>query len=708
MSITLSRPQKKVPAIVLQAPQRAQINLLPKPEARGLWTDGSRLPSPLKRRRVVVNGGGQRNKVQRKESVASISEAFKGACFVGDDEMAEITEEPPYLGEANKAANLKVVPGLTDEVPVQSTDDSQDDTAYADLFWAGGISVVQIYGDVFVVQGWDEKSASGTRSWFHLERTKIGTEVVVGCYCKSSRRDGNCVHRRFMEDYGEDAFPTNEYALADSTISTVLFARQPMGGGEKFTNYFSDNCVHVVSSRDMLLKVLGLDIGNDEHDVVGVDLNAQDAVSRRRVHRSSAISYQPVLPPVWAALDTDIIHYARPKPCREAPRLLQLDSVSTCACGPKRTFYDPHRQTVERDCIIYGLTEGMCSRIQLQSCSTCSGRTRRFIGPEPRALGIFNFNNRILFTHELLDDYTSVYTSSETPFTAWVTVVSRRYGAGGSPVPFATEQIFRAAWFAYVDLQDFRDDMWCPTCGPMPEDVIWDGVTVGFNKKHILPTLRPPTISNESSPVRKNQYIWKQQVLMDAKLRRRLRKVVKGAGDAFVGLQNNDDSEEEEGVKRSEAAIKAEVERVTSIPEVLLELTAINHFLAMLFGQHFGLSAVKCGTVPPKAYRKLFIQLAADESVLQMLNKTALDQLALFNTNPCQATASQMIHCPVLLQVLKHHKEPYPEPVLGLCQWLLERGLTVYTRIVAQSPAGSLDTARIEDADWRELAADLT
>jgi hypothetical protein len=39
--------------------------------------------------------------------------------------------------------------------------------------------------------------------------------------------------------------------------------------------------------------------------------------------------------------------------------------------------------------------------------------------------GVFNFNNRILFTHDLLDEYTSAYTSSETPFVGWVATVSR-------------------------------------------------------------------------------------------------------------------------------------------------------------------------------------------------------------------------------------------------------------------------------------------
>ncbi|KAF8057790.1 hypothetical protein FPV67DRAFT_1429432 [Lyophyllum atratum] len=630
-----------------------------------------------------------------------------------------------------------------------SIDDLQNFWTYVDLVWTGGVSVVQLYGNVFVVQGWDSKSALGMRSWYHLERTKIGTKTVVGCYCKRSRRDGVCVHQRFVENYGEEEFPGDKHALAgeykptlpkDSEASAILFLRQP-GGGEKFTNYFSvssrsgtaksravvmhdgddrgggswkctkdvqDNCIHITDARRVLLRVLGLESTNGSREDMAIDLNVLDAVmTPRKLRRNNSISYLPIVPPIWAALDTDVPHYIRPNPCRQAPLLLHLDFTSTCPCGPTRTHYSPQNPIIVRDCTIYGLTEAFQSRIQVQSCSTCAGRARRFIGPEPRGLGIFNFNNRILFTHELLDDYTSVYTSSETPFTAWVTVLSRRYGANNSSAPFVTEEVFRAAWFAYVDLQDFSNDMRCKKCGPIPEDVVWDGVTVGFNKKHLLPTLRPPTVSDaNNSPVRKNRYIWKQQLLNDAKLRRRLRLVVRGIPprmdkvlDRGACLDPKDLPEQ-----RSEAASKAEVERVTSIPQVISDLAAVNGSLAALFDQHFGLAAVYIGTTPPSVYKKLFIQLAADESVLQMLNKTALDQLASFNQQPCHAAASEMINCPVLLQVLKYHDndEKYPASILGLCQWLHHRGSEVFGSVMSQAAQDSLHTTSIVEEDWQE------
>jgi hypothetical protein len=61
------------------------------------------------------------------------------------------------------------------------------------------------------------------------------------------------------------------------------------------------------------------------------------------------------------------------------------------------------------------------------------------------------------------------------------------------------EDLFRSIWFAYVLIQSFEKDMSCTLCGPHPKTVIWDGVTLAFDKKHITPTLRPPTTTSIDS-----------------------------------------------------------------------------------------------------------------------------------------------------------------------------------------------------------------
>ncbi|KAJ7700934.1 hypothetical protein B0H16DRAFT_1219537, partial [Mycena metata] len=101
-------------------------------------------------------------------------------------------------------------------------------------------------------------------------------------------------------------------------------------------------------------------------------------------------------------------------------------------------------------CTVYGLFRSWETLNEIQSCNKCS---HRVIGPDCEELGIFNCNNRKLFAHDLMDDYTSAYTSSETPFSAWVSVVERRYTLHSGEQPFVSVQLFRAVWFAYAKLQ---------------------------------------------------------------------------------------------------------------------------------------------------------------------------------------------------------------------------------------------------------------
>ncbi|KAG5633517.1 hypothetical protein H0H81_007145, partial [Sphagnurus paluster] len=144
-----------------------------------------------------------------------------------------------------------------------------------------------------------------------------------------------------------------------------------------------------------------------------------------------------------------------------------------------------------------------------------------------------------------------------------------------SSLDFMPEATFRAVWFAYVNLQDFRSNMCCQRCGPSLQDIIWDGVTMGFNGKHLLPSLRPPTISDDGAPLCANNYIGKQQILQDVKLRRDLRRVVqlgKGKGKQWDAVVSDDDKDSEPIVDKSDAAIKAEVERLKLIPDVFPKL----------------------------------------------------------------------------------------------------------------------------------------
>ncbi|KAF9455680.1 hypothetical protein BDZ94DRAFT_1286060 [Collybia nuda] len=178
--------------------------------------------------------------------------------------------------------------------------------------------------------------------------------------------------------------------------------------------------------------------------------------------------------------------------------------MSSCPCGHgPQTMYDKENPVEERNCTIYTLVEAHPASIQVQRCKGCeTEKSCHYIGPDGCQLGLFNLDNTHLFSHDLLDEYTSAYTSSETPFVAWVTVMTQRYKLYDSGVPFVGPDLFRSAWFAYVSIQEFNSDFQCPTCGPVPTQVVCNGITLAFQDKHLLPSMRPPTTTDESSPIR--------------------------------------------------------------------------------------------------------------------------------------------------------------------------------------------------------------
>ncbi|TFK60868.1 hypothetical protein BDN72DRAFT_739206, partial [Pluteus cervinus] len=177
--------------------------------------------------------------------------------------------------------------------------------------------------------------------------------------------------------------------------------------------------------------------------------------------------------------------------------------------------YDASRPTIRKSCIVYGLFTAYSSEVELQQCpgSSNPGTPHHFIGPDLRDQGIFNLNNTSLFTHELLDGYTSAFSCSETPFKSWTTQVSRFYHARASPHPLISDEGFRTAWFAFVNLQIRDGDMTCPSCGPSPSTTIWDGVTLSFSRKHLQSSIRPPTTTDDNSPAHNRKYVSHQQLI---------------------------------------------------------------------------------------------------------------------------------------------------------------------------------------------------
>jgi hypothetical protein len=216
--------------------------------------------------------------------------------------------------------------------------------------------------------------------------------------------------------------------------------------------------------------------------------------------RERAVSHERVGPPRWAALPHDGITNSPCPTVDEAsvPAILRHEQ-RRCRCGAPPAANAPERSET---CTIFTLTKAFKRTIVVTPCGRCNAELHQFAGPDLGSLGMFNYNNKQVFSHTLLNEYTARYSSSETPFNAFCTSVLRTYHDHGSSVDFVKGDRFRDAWFAFARIQDLGDSFRCDICGPNPEVVIADGVTAGFQKRRATYSLRPPTCSADESPRR--------------------------------------------------------------------------------------------------------------------------------------------------------------------------------------------------------------
>lgn len=340
----------------------------------------------------------------------------------------------------------------------------------------------------------------------------------------------------------------------------------------------------------------------------------------------TSVSYHTIMPPSWCSLPSDRELYRRPRPM-EVPEIIELKDDSRCACG---TIYDPALPKFRAPCLIYGLSRTMMTEIELQHCRTCSPRRRQSIGPDARELGLFNWNNHLLFTHDLLDEYTCAYCTSETPFAAWVLVTSSRYNTYQSTHAFVSVGLFRSAWFTFVQLQDFGDDMVCTICGPDPETVIWDGVTVAFSKKKLLPSLQPPTTIFTNSPVRGNVRYYPAQQLIP---QRETRQLVRTVLTSYEQMRR----EKENGGSIAEGVEHGATVHGPNHTEVMIlaeeRLKTLNSGLGVVFAQTIG--SESGSAIPSPAFLELFRQVSLDR-MTYLISTTDLDRFLLMI--PCCAS----------------------------------------------------------------------
>lgn len=156
----------------------------------------------------------------------------------------------------------------------------------------------------------------------------------------------------------------------------------------------------------------------------------------------NAVSYCNVLPPHWCLLPSESAY--------NAPHLspntssFSLDGSTRCVCGimfADVTNYPPYRAMLVKTAVIFGLTKSTPVSIELLPCPVCQ-HPHRSLGADLGTQGLFNWNNEMLFTHELLNAFMNMFTASETPFSAFCTTVKWAYCDYSHSMEFCSDETF--------------------------------------------------------------------------------------------------------------------------------------------------------------------------------------------------------------------------------------------------------------------------
>jgi hypothetical protein len=150
------------------------------------------------------------------------------------------------------------------------------------------------------------------------------------------------------------------------------------------------------------------------------------------------------------------------------------------SCVPATIFFQP-AYGAQTSYIYYTSKQAVNVLLFSKICQTCN-RTYNYDGVDDH---IFNYSNRKLFSHELLDSYTAQYSLSETPIHAFIKSIKRRYIFNGSRIDFIGQELFTSVYISFIDLQKWEFKYCCPWCGPHPMDLICDGTRVTFPKRFL-------------------------------------------------------------------------------------------------------------------------------------------------------------------------------------------------------------------------------
>lgn len=396
---------------------------------------------------------------------------------------------------------------------------------------------------------------------------------------------------------------------------------------------------------------------------------------RMAVKPCRSISHLPIPPPRWCSYGPELSSRPSNLPQVDPSSLIfSLDDHSRCSCGT--TWGDvpiqKKQNKVVRAATLFGLGDAVEVNIEVVSCPSCR-HARRNIGPDLSSSAIFNWNNKMLFTHGLLNAYTNAFTTSETPFSAWCLFVRRQYQENESDFEFCSDETLVRVWFAFVVLQQLDSGMTCPTCGPTPKVVVVDGISLGTQSSKLVPGIRPPTFVDETSE--RVETITTYQA-------RNLPAIPQVALRA-------------EALDLLEQACKGDRANLKPSEGFMKQYSAYYGFLCLI--QSVGRKSPHFNS-----YRSLAQQSAAPDIILQLIPPDIIDHVMGLSLPDFGAPDWLQSQCPAIGAVVNGHKlegTPLPWAVREMVGWLADRSQEVYARLALHDPGPISENAAVQP--WR-------
>ncbi|KAH8107223.1 hypothetical protein BXZ70DRAFT_1060730 [Cristinia sonorae] len=600
-------------------------------------------------------------------------------------------------------------------------EDSVDEYWHA-LLAEDSRALFRLDSHVFVLQDWDEdEHMLQLGQYFHvLSFPHPSGQLGVACTCPRWKAKENCRHSSLFHMHSSHLSfllpvvksPLPPAILLCSTLflnklifscegevgrytsgKRVIVSLQTSGRWHCQSCRYSPTCKHRPHAIAFAV-ALGLAEAGTTGEAISVppeenepdvdDLALMEAASRDDgLGHRGCISYLPIPAPRWCSLPNE--------PSFTAPKRMftsshfPLSELSRCSCGKALDNSVSPTAIVIRSATLFDLTVPREITIEVVPCPACR-HGRRQIGPDLSEFGLFNWNNRFVFAHDVLNTFTSMFTASETPFTAFCLIMRRTYMEYSFAHKFCSDDTFIRVWFAFVRLQQLDSSMTCPTCGPSPSVVIADGVSLAPHISKLTSHISPPTMVTSHSDRVESISTYKARhlpLIKEVDVRKRISQLL-------------------EATKTHPSAPSQAAPNIPDLQPIVLLYPALFAFI-QLYLQSFRLQ-----TSPHlKSYRTLLDQINAPDIALQLVPYSAIAILDRMGANRDYQPPDWLQNLiPAIGHILRSHRNTntlIPLEVRSLAGWMAVRACDVYTRLAQHDPGAIGDIRAVSPAmGWQQ------